>query len=179
MNNLHYFKSFVITGKIASGKSILSNNLSELLNTPTYSFSYYLRIKANKIGLNDNRTNLQNLGLDLIGQLGYEGFVYDFFDTIPKSDTYIIDGVRHLDIYKVIKQISQNSILLFLDIPESIRVERIKKRDNIDKEQIETILNHSVESGIDELKEYADYILNLENFEEQMENIRNKIKTPK
>ncbi|MGI0015006.1 MAG: ATP-binding protein, partial [Nitrososphaera sp.] len=121
-----------IAGQIGSGKTSLAMELSKRLNWKLISFGSFVRSEANRRGIKIDRVALQQLGEDLIAELGPDEFVRQvlYSDTIHSN--IVIDGIRHVEIWQAIRSITQKSILVYLDIPEEVRIARLQQRDNLD-----------------------------------------------
>ena len=124
--------SIVIVGKIRSGKSTFAKSISKCLNFPIASFGEYLVDYSKQKNLPIHREVLQNLGNDLVRE--------DSSDFLNKVVSYngspnkvIFEGVRHKTIFDEIKNISEKSFAIYLDINEEIRLQRfIQQEKEID-----------------------------------------------
>ena len=149
------------SGKIGSGKSTLSNSISKELNFKYCSFGDYIRKVAFNRGLENNRGNLQNLGLSLL-QDGANSFCSAVLKDINwnEGESLIIDGIRHVEIAMAIKDIVSPDLfsLVFLKIEsDSLRV----KRNNISEDELKNIDAHPTESQVMDqtLLQFADIVI--------------------
>lgn len=158
------FNTIVIIGKIASGKTTLAEELSKRLNATVVSFGNYVRHITSIKGIEQNRTNLQNVGAELMhtiapSQFVKEVFAYGIGNAIISNSTLLVEGVRHLSILNEIKKISHNCFVIYIDLKDEELITNAIKRDEIEVIDAKRFFCHEVESGIDSLKEYADYVL--------------------
>lgn len=155
-----------IAGKTGSGKTVLAERLKTELETGVVSFGAFVRAEAVLKGMSLNRATLQQLGEQLIGELGPEEFVgrvIQFHLSDGSADhrpaCLIIEGVRHVEIWEVLQAQFANCFLVYLNIPYELRLRRIRERDNIDTESAIEILHHPLETAVEELLSSADLIL--------------------
>lgn len=157
--------TIMIIGKICSGKSTLANDLSNWLQIPKCSFGRYLLKYATDKGLKTDRDSLQALGESLI-QVDQRKFLDDVISFGGHSGGRIIfEGVRHRSILQGISSKSMNTLSIFLDVKESVRLERfINREKDIDKGRnaVEDFLRfsaHKVEEEVELLKSDCDFII--------------------
>jgi adenylate kinase family enzyme len=164
INNLLIYNSYMthkiicISGKVASGKTTLSKKISEIIGCNHFSVSDYLKSIA-KMQRNDiiDRPLLQKLGEECINK-GWDKFANDFLSFINyKNKKYIIiDGIRHVEFYKSLYQISSKlSVLIYIEINDKVLLNRLLLRgeENID-------YSHIAEGNLSNIKDISDYILN-------------------
>ncbi|AIF85380.1 cytidylate kinase [Candidatus Nitrososphaera evergladensis SR1] len=148
-------------GRIGSGKSTLSKEISEKMKWRRISFGDYVRSVASDRNLDHSRETLQQLGEALIVELGWKPFckaVLDFGNWDP-SEPLIVDGVRHLEALNAIKDIVYPArvALIFITLPEAERLERIERRDGVGRVGLTAVDSHSTESQVGfQLVELAD-----------------------
>lgn len=147
-------------GKIASGKSTLSEALSLKLNCSRVAFGDYVRSEVVKNGLDpEDRGTLQNFGQSLV-DADPEGFCNDVlrFAHFSPGDNLIVDGIRHVAIYECLRRLVSPSIakLIFLAAADQERMQRsqARRRDNgslisADTHRVEAELNNSVPARAD------------------------------
>lgn len=151
-----------MAGKTVSGKTTASKAISRHLCCPLVSFGGILKEYSIKESLPHDRESLQNLGQKLICDLGYSGFldwVIDKSPQINQNDTLVVDGFRHHDIYRYFIEIFPRSILIYCSCDRNLQIQRLKERDKINTDQAINIISHPIEQGIEQLREYADIIL--------------------
>jgi adenylate kinase family enzyme len=157
--------SIIIIGKMRSGKSTLADDFSKWLNIPKISFGRYLREYIKSTNLDPARTDLQDLGDRLINENAL-----DFLDNVIISnnhsgDKVIFEGVRHQIIFNGIKERSLNTLSIYLDVSDDVRLSRFLESDNaIDvskKNQtgFDELSSHPVEKEIGDLKDKCDYTI--------------------
>ena len=157
------FLVITIAGQTGSGKTTLARNLSQLLNADFYSFGSFVHIEAVHRGIRVDRSSLQQLGQALIKDLGPDEFVRRVLN-LDRTEggmptVSVLDGVRSIEIWKSVQKLSFRSILIYLDIDEDIRIERILKRDNVEVSAVQLVMNHAMEMDVPTLQKYADMIL--------------------
>jgi dephospho-CoA kinase len=150
------------SGSIGSGKSTLSTELSKVLNYRYASFGNYVRKTATKMGyMAASRTQLQEVGEMLV-----RNDAWSFCQSVlqdaewTQGEGLIIDGIRHLNILKILREICspQKLFLIYIAVDENIRQERVVGRGR-DKELV-LAMKHSTELQVKEiLRLQADLIL--------------------
>jgi len=89
-----------ISGAIASGKSELARELTKTWNCPRASFGAFVMTEATRRTLPTDRDTLQQVGPELIEQLGWEEFcarTLRLAGASWESDSVVVDGIRHLE----------------------------------------------------------------------------------
>lgn len=150
-----------IAGKIACGKSTIAKVIVFHAGFPKISFGDILRKYSEEQNLLQTREALQELGQKILDQYGYDGFLkwaIDYSPDIDRSDSLIIDGVRHFAVYKRIIELFSETILIYCDCNVRTQIDRILLRDGIKKKEAIKIVSHPTEKYIQELKLYADII---------------------
>ncbi len=148
-----------IAGQIGSGKTSLAMELCKRLNWKTISFGSYIRSEANRRGIKLDRVALQQLGEDLIAELGPGEFVRHVLYSDKIYPNIVLDGIRHVEIWQAIRAITQKSILVYLDVSEEVRIARLQQRDNLDIDSIKLAMFHPMEKNIPFLRRFADLVL--------------------
>lgn len=150
-----------IAGQTGSGKTTLASDLCINLNGVLVSFGSFVKAEAKRRGMTGSYTVLQQLGEDLIKELGTEEFVYQVLNSVSPGNSpfLIIDGIRHVEILKVIKPLSIKFFFIYLEIEEITRIKRLQQRDNLDFDSIQKAVHHPMEKNIPYLREYADIVL--------------------
>ena len=142
-----------IAGKIASGKSTLARAVAVRLDARRLGFGDYVRAIAESKGLNPSDRNvLQELGQALATRdpSAFVGGLLSLADCDPAQDI-VIDGVRHVPIWKEIEAIAARSaratFLVFLDMPEETRQQRLAAR-GLDRETADAFDRHGSEADL-------------------------------
>lgn len=151
-----------IAGKIGSGKSTLTNALSKKLSWSAVSFGSYIRDEAKKMGIEQNRLNLQQLGAELLKNP--EKLCMNVLSSASwnSDQNLLIDGIRHKNILKALYKLKPNLkiIFIYVDIKEDTRIKRLKKRTSDDYKILKEIESHSTEVDvINILQNNADIIV--------------------
>lgn len=150
-----------VAGKICSGKSTLARNISTYTGFPLASFGGILRKYTTNANLPTTREALQNLGQNLIDQLGYEGFlkwIINHSSDIQWNSALVLDGLRHEAIYKRLVEMFPANILVYCICDQETQLARVMDRDKIDRCGAERIISHETERHIEELEPLAHLI---------------------
>lgn len=125
-------------------------------------FGDYLRERITAEGGDPtSREALQDLGQSLV-ECDPEGFCRSVLAAggFRAGDAFLIDGVRHVSIYRILAEIAfpSSTRLLFLSADESLRVGRIANRS--DSDDFDRAAGHKVEAELrDDLPTIADGII--------------------
>lgn len=168
-------KSFVIgiSGKRGSGKTSVSQILASELNWKLVRFSELVKEKALATGYSNSVEDLQIVG-EILAEKPND-FCQELlkFCNWKKDENLIIDGIRHLEVAKILKKLVVPStfFLVSITLDENYRYERLTKRDNTTKKQISSLDKHSTEQQIDLLVQEADLIIDGNNSTKQIVSI--------
>lgn len=150
------------SGQIGSGKSSVSTAVADALGCRRTGFSEYLRGEvARRGGDPDDRKALQDLGQALV-DADADAFCRDVLTAgrFRPGDDYVIDGIRHVNIFEILKQVGlpSDAKLLFLGAGEMTRSARVQARaDACDFARAST---HRVEAELREaLPDRADAVI--------------------
>jgi len=136
------------SGGIASGKSTLSAAVAQSLGWPRVSFGAYVRKQAEYRGLEISRETLQEIGSSLI-QEGWRQFCQNVLAqaTWKSGQPLVVDGIRHVEAVDELQRLVNPAQLrlIFIDLPESTRRERLHQRDLAEHEAFERIESHPME----------------------------------
>lgn len=150
------------SGQIGSGKTSVSAAVAAALGWGRTGFGDYLRAEiARTSGDPEAREVLQDLGQRLV-ETDPEAFCRSVLiaGNFKPGDNFLIDGVRHVDIFRILKRLGAPSIarLLFLDVANSHRLARV--RDRVDGDDFVRAETHRVESELrNELPALADRVV--------------------
>jgi dephospho-CoA kinase len=136
-----------IIGKIRSGKSSLSQGLSENLNWPYVSFGDEVRRIAKQRGLEPSREVLQEIGQDLVYNSAQEfcKAVLAQAEWQP-GESLVVDGIRHLEVVEILRELVRPSALrlVYLKTADQIRESRLAAEIK-GRQDLESIEHHSTE----------------------------------
>jgi dephospho-CoA kinase len=124
-----------LSGQIASGKSTIARALTEVIRCERVSFGGYVRKVAASQGYNEDRRTLQDLGQDLIEELGAEQFcievLRDQAPTFVPGKNLVIEGIRHAEVVEALSFLVQPSALalVFVQVDERTRRNRLALRE--------------------------------------------------
>jgi dephospho-CoA kinase len=138
-------------GRIGVGKSAISSLLASKLGWKRTSFGNYIRSVAGERGDEPVREVLQRIGEELVAN-DPEGLCRSVLKTVEwkSGEPIIIDGIRHLRILSILRELVQPQPLCFiyLDAQEEIRKERLADRKNGDLASLASIDAHSTERDV-------------------------------
>src|SRR5260370_28400221 len=123
--------ALAFSGQISSGKTTISLGVSNALGWKYASFGNYVRKVALQRKIpNPSRGILQEIGIDLINQ-GWPNFCFGVLADAKwiKGDSLVIDGIRHVDALKTLREIlhPMNVYLIYVNLREEIRETRLSK----------------------------------------------------
>lgn len=151
------------SGQIGSGKSSVSTAVADALGWRRTGFGDYLRGEVARSGGDpEDRKALQDLGQARV-DADAVAFCRDVLAAggfYPGED-FVIDGIRHVAIFEILKQVSSpsHSKLLFLGAGEVTRSERVQAR--ADAADFARASAHRVEAEVrDVLPDRADALIN-------------------
>ena len=150
------------SGQIGSGKSSVSAAVAEALGWHRTGFGDFLRAELARSGADPaSRQALQELGQQRVDS-DPEAFCRDVLSAggFQPGDDFVIEGVRHVAIFRILRAQASPSIarLLFLQASNAARTARVEARsDNADFERAG---GHRVEAELrDALPEHADAVI--------------------
>lgn len=154
-----------IAGKIASGKSTLAGAVAVRLEARRLGFGDYVRSIAESRGLDpSDRRVLQSLGQDLVTKSpsAFVNGVLSFGGYAPPENV-VFDGVRHWTVWQEIRALAAQAhgvaYLVFLDMPEDIRRQRLLAR-GLRSETADALDGHASEVDLEaRLRRAADLTL--------------------
>jgi len=159
-DNIYIYMKIAITGNICSGKSYLSRILMKKYNLELYSFAE--KIKKISTDLfkvqHKDRTLIQTI-TDKMKEIDPDIWIKYLLTEINDKENIIIDDLRFENEVKYLKE--HGFVIIRLNVPDNIRIERIKSTyPNNYIEHIEG-MNHSSENDIANLE--VDLDLNFTN----------------
>lgn len=133
---------------MGAGKSTLAISLANSLGWLHTSFGDYVRSVADQRGAGQSREVLQQIGEELIST-SLESFTRAVVSRVPWQQGCVVDGVRHMEVLAAIKQIviPLPVFLVFIDIPEAVRKQRLRDRGMTDQE-IDSADHHEIEAQV-------------------------------
>src|ERR1022692_651447 len=143
---------FVFCGPIASGKSSISKLFATRVGATWNGFGSTVRKIALERGLATDRESLQCLGAVLIKDetVIFCSRVIELAVNAPNKPA-VIDGLRHLTILQELRHMfnPRKVVCMYIDTPLAIRLERVKKRDDISPKQLAKLEMHSTEVEVE------------------------------
>ena len=168
-----------LSGRIGSGKGLVSDYLRDDYGARQYIFSKILMDLLDRLHLPHERKYLQELGACIRKGLGEDVLVNALQGDLreEKSNLIVIDGIRYQNEVEMLRKF-ENNILLYLKAPPKLRYERCRKRAKkgeayITFEEFLTAEDRETERYIEEIGKTADYILeNTGTKEELLEKVK-------
>lgn len=179
-----------LTGPLAAGKGTVANYLKEKHHAAIYAFSTPLRDVLDRIYLEQTRSNMQNLSLDLRNRFGDDLLASIIAKDVAndKNDIIVVDGVRRLPDIKYLRQLPV-FYLINVDTGQKTRWGRMTQRkqnpDDTKKtfEQFQQDEQAEAEQHIAEVAKTADFTINnngsIEESNKKIEEILKKINEDK
>lgn len=151
-----------ITGKIGSGKSIISWYLHKEYQFTEYRFSQILSDILERLHLKKSRENFQKLGVSLRRE--WPGVIVDSLEKDIRengAELVVIDGIRYENEMKMLRKFSHN-LLISVEAPAELRYQRCKERgekgeDKISFEEFLASEKKETETKIEKISQLADY----------------------
>lgn len=150
-------------GRIASGKTTLSQAVAENLEWPRVGFGDCVRMEARRKGLDETRNVLQNIGESLVEDP--DEFCRLLLQRISWEPGchMVIEGIRHTRILDSLRRITAPSkvLLIFIETKEQILKSRLAERYKQKKEEgLLGLESHSTEREVlTNLPDAADLIV--------------------
>lgn len=136
------------SGKRGTGKTSIAKEIAERNGLSYASFGNFVRSIAVERSIPLNTSDLQNLGEQLISELGWDSFCTKVIQSSGWSEKLplVVDGVRHLETFESLKKIPNHQcFLIYISLEEKVRNERLEKRDGYTEEEIKKLDAHSTE----------------------------------
>lgn len=149
-------------GRIASGKSTVSQKVASTLGWPWTSFGEFLRREAVREGLDpSSRKALQELGQKFIDS-GWERFCRSVLRAAhwQRGQPLVIDGIRHAEAVETLKRFTApvDVKLVFVATEEGVRRGRFRVRK--EGEDLNCAERHAVEiQSLETLPRIADFTI--------------------
>lgn len=154
-----------ISGRIGSGKSVVSGYLQKRYGGSCHMFSQILMDILERLHLPQERLSLQKLGVALRSELGEDVLVKALKADLEEdtSEILIIDGIRYPNEVYMLRNFEKN-ILISVTAPGEVRYERVRLRgergeQNVSFEEFKEADRRMTERFLDEIAEKADYVV--------------------
>ncbi|MBI5152433.1 methyltransferase domain-containing protein [Candidatus Peregrinibacteria bacterium] len=143
------YPHIALAGSVASGKTTVASIFAKR-GYEVVSLSDFIKIEFGKKGItNPTRADYRIVARDLRNKFGEDVLAQKAMAKLlreNKAKNFVIDGVRIPEEIDLLRSIFHDTILLAVDTPEDIRLERVSKR-----KRVEDSIN------IDEMKEVFGY----------------------
>ncbi len=154
-----------LVGRIAAGKSVISQHLVENYGADYFMFSQVLIDVLQRLNLPPTRENLQGLGMSLRKTLGQDVIVNALKHDLEEKDSKVavIDGIRYENEVEMLRGFKK-SVLIHVVAPSEVRYQRCRERGekgehDITYEEFLEAEEKETERYIDELGREADHTL--------------------
>jgi dephospho-CoA kinase len=146
-----------LAGLRGSGKTTISRTLEERYAFVRTSFGDYVRLVAKSKQMNSDICSLENLGHQLIEELGWSQFCRKVLAGTERAERVVVDGIRHLAAISSIRSLIAPAYfsLVFVETEDSIRIKRLLARDG----SVEAGLTRKMTHEIKQLKGESDFIV--------------------
>lgn len=154
--------AIAFAGPIGSGKTTISKALARKLHSKHASFGDHFRAMATRLGHNaSDRALLQRLGEEQV-RLSPDNVCKELLNAWKPSDgTIVIDGVRHLEILKALKNVVA-PLAVFLVYVQRDKIRSTQLSNKVGKNSMELFEAHSTELQNNILRSSADLIVSAE-----------------
>lgn len=148
-------------GGIKSGKTAVSDQVSERLRCPRVSFGDYVRKMARERGDAATRQSWQTLGESLVQQ-----DVLQFCNNVLAQGNWapgqpiVIEGIRHVSALEVLRHLAApfRFVFIYIDADGTVRNDRYRA-ENPDGPSLQILDEHSTEAEVQSLRQRADLIV--------------------
>ena len=150
-----------VAGSPAAGKTTLARGLAEERSAAVVGFGALVRAEARRRGLSPGRRALQDLGEELLGELGPAGLVAAALSEAQPTTgaPLVFDGVRHQEVLDELRaRYGAQLIIVFLDPPRSARRARFAAQLG-SEEAARSAEAHPSEAQVAALRGEADLVL--------------------
>lgn len=144
-------RPIVLTGPMASGKSSIARQVADECDARVLSFGDLVRAEAERRGLAEDRSTLQNLGQELFASEGPLGMSEMLLE--DRRADVIVEGVRHVQVLEALNELLPDLVFVYLTAPASVLDERWSTRGAVAPRRDATA--HAVEAELSELRELA------------------------
>jgi dephospho-CoA kinase len=166
-----------VVGQAGAGKTTFIEVLAQQFCAPTVSFGGFVRDEAQRRGLPLDRPTLQSLGQQLIATYGSANFARLVVASHAGSqDLLLIDGVRSVEVWETVRVMAQRTVLIYLDVPDTVRAARIAERDQQDRSIVAMIMQHPLELSVPALRPYADLVSRGENIDQLVAQVASMVR---
>lgn len=165
-----------VAGRAGSGKSVLSTKLAKKLDARRVGFGDLIRREATERGVAGERTDLQEVGQELLDRVGAEALVAMVLDPVAAEPSVIVDGVRHVSVAEALAPKADDFLLVYVEAPDDVRAARLATRD--DELPIEVLDRHATERELPLLKERAQLVVSGEDLDVAVRDVLAQLRRP-
>lgn len=146
-----------VAGRAGSGKSRLSIELATKIGARRVGFGDLIRREATERGISSRRTELQDVGQDLLERVGPETLVAMILRPVAAETSVVVDGVRHASVADALERVADGFLLVYVEAPTSVRAARLAERAA--ELSIEVLDGHPTERELPVLKERSSLVV--------------------
>lgn len=159
-----------IAGLPGSGKTTFADALSLQIQTTVFSFGDFFR--AITAG-----ADLPTFGQEYVSKNTPTKVVDEFlrFSSPTNGGSCIIEGVRHVAIWRELRHRAQSARLVFLDVERNTLIKRLMMRSGVGYQEACLRLNHPVEAEVLRLRDVADILVGPESLDEAIRRVASLI----
>lgn len=154
-----------LSGKIGSGKTVVSKYLASRYGANQMRFSQILMDILERLHIPAEREALQKLGHALRSSVGEDVIVNAFREDVAKnhSEFIVVDGIRYPNEVDMLRSF-ENNILLYVDAPAEVRYQRCVERNEKGEGGISfngflAAEKRKTERHLDSVAELSDYVI--------------------
>ena len=167
-NTIFNKSPLIIVGEIGSGKSEVARHISKKFSMPLISTRKCVELLINLEDFKTkNRSRFQDEAIKLVSSReGIEKLANKIIEETFKydNDSLVIDGVRNLETYNILKMRYPKANLLYIDVPRDTAYKMFSTRSDgrkVDIHEFRNSRHHEVEKEITLFKTRADaYLFN-------------------
>jgi len=152
--------NLVFSGRIGSGKTQVSKAVATALGLRWNSFGATIKNIAVERNLPTARKDLQALGEKLVATEPEDLCRRVLLEAKPSgAQPIVIDGLRHRHIRDMLQRLLAPAalVVVFVDVPDATRLERLRVRDGLTELQVQELEKHSTEMQVAaEIRDLAD-----------------------
>lgn len=157
IDKVHF--SIILTGLLGSGKTTGAAYLKKS-GWDVISAGDIIREMCHQEGLPIYRESLQEFGMRLLQEKGYEYLVDIMLSKYPNSGKAVFEGIRPVQVVNLIKNALPKVLIIFIEAKATTRKKRLQISNNPDFCNFNKIEKHPLERDVLKIKPIADVIIN-------------------
>lgn len=151
--------SIILTGLHGSGKT---TGATYLKKSGWYIISAgdIIREMCRLKGLSTSRKSLQEFGVKLLQEKGYEYFANIMLSKYQHSDKVVFEGIRPVQVVNLIQKAMPKVLIIFIEAKATTREKRLQMSDVFDYHDFNEIEKNPLECEVLKIKSIADAVIN-------------------